>query len=242
MKNKIATILLFILFAIPIPISILVIPMSIICIFGILIGELRFFEIINTLLIMIISTSYLFIYVYALKKTWSENKITAKTFLPIAHCFMAFVVSLILINPIDSYIDQTTEYFGFTKKDFLVVEELDTHGGFQGEGSHYLILDCSHNKAKALEIVKNWNKLPLPENLNYIMYGEVRDGLTYGYELAKEAHIPKIENGYYIYRDRHPESNDSKDDTELLDRYSYNFLIAIYDCDTNRMYYFKYDT
>ena len=96
MKNKILIILLFILFAIPIPISILVIPMSIICIFGVLIGELRFFEIINTLLIIIISTSYLFIYVYALKKTWSENKITAKTFLPIAHCFMAFVVSLIL--------------------------------------------------------------------------------------------------------------------------------------------------
>ena len=238
MKNKITTILLFILFAIPIPISILVIPMSIICIFGILIGELRFFEIINTLLIIIISTSYLFIYVYALKKTWSENKITAKTFLPIAHCFMAFVVSLILINPIDSYIDQTNKYFGFTKKDFLVVEELDTYGGFPVDGSHYLILDCSHNKAKAMKIVKNWNKLPLPENLNYIMYGEVRDGLTYGYELAKEAHIPKIKKGYYLFENRNAESKDS---IELIDKRPDHFTIAIYDCDTHKMYYFKFD-
>ena len=242
MKNKILIILLFILFAIPIPISIFNIPFCVIWILGVLIEGLHFLEIIRALILIIISASYLFIYVYALKKTWNENKITAKTFLPIAHCFMALAVLLILIKPMDYYIDQTTKYFGFTKKDFLVVEELDTHGGFQGEGSHYLILDCSHNKAKALEIVKDWNKLPLSENLNYIMYGEVKDGLTYGYELAKEAHIPKIENGYYIFKDRHPESNDSKDDTELLDRYSYNFLIAIYDCDTNRMYYFKFDT
>ena len=242
MKNKILIILLFILFAIPIPISIFNIPFCVIWILGVLIEGLHFLEIIKVLILMIISISYIFIYVYALKKTWNENKITAKTFLPIAHYLLAFVAFLILINPIDYYIDQTTKYFGFAKKDFLVVEELDTHGGFQGEGSHYLILDCSHNKAKALEIVKDWNKLPLSENLNYIMYGEVKDGLTYGYELAKEAHIPKIENGYYIFKDRHPESNDSKDDTELLDRYSYNFLIAIYDCDTNRMYYFKFDT
>ncbi len=124
----------------------------------------------------------------------------------------------------------------------MVVEELDTHDGFPVDGSHYLILDCSNNKAKALEIVKDWNKLPLSKNLNYIMYGEVKDGLTYGYELAKEAHIPKIENGYYIFKDEHRESKDSTDDTDLLDRHSYNFLIAIYDCDTHKMYYFEFDT
>ena len=60
---------------------------------------------------------------------------------------------LLLMKPIDNYTDITTEYFGFTKKDFSVIEELDTHGGFQGEGSHYLILDCSDDKEKALEIV-----------------------------------------------------------------------------------------
>ncbi|MBO5742948.1 MAG: hypothetical protein J6R68_01525 [Clostridia bacterium] len=238
MKNKILIILLFILFAIPIPISILVIPMCVIWILGVLIAEFHFLEIIKALIMIIISTSYLFIYVYALKKTWVENKITAKTFLPIAHYLLTFVAFLILINPIDSYIDQTTKYFGFTKKDFLVVEELDTHGGFPVDGSHYLILDCSNNKAKALEIVKDWNKLPLPENLNYIMYGEIRDGSPYGDELAQEAHIPKIKNGYYIFENRDAESKDS---IELIDKRPDHFTIAIYDYDTHKMYYFKFD-
>ncbi len=112
MKNKILIILLFILFAIPIPISILTIPMCVIWILGVLIAEFHFLEIIKALIMIIISTSYLFIYVYALKKTWNENKITAKTFLPIAHCLMTLVVLLILIKPIDYYIDQTTKYFG----------------------------------------------------------------------------------------------------------------------------------
>ena len=99
------------------------------------------------------------------------------------------------------------------KKDFSVVEELDTHGGFLGDGSYYLILDCSNNKEQALEKVEGWNKLPLSENLNLIMYGGEKDGVTYGYELAEEAHMPSIDNGYYMFEDRHSESNDSRDDS-----------------------------
>jgi len=242
MKNKILIVSLFILFAIPIPFFTLVFLVSILWLLISIIEFLPFLEIINTLLRMIISASYLFTYVFALKKTWKENKISAKTFMPIAHCFIALMLLFLVIKPVDNYIDKTKQYFGFTKKDFLVVEELDTHDGFQGEGLYYLILDCSHNKTKSMQIVKNWKKLPLSENLNYIMYGEVKDGLTYGYELAKEAHIPKIENGYYIFKDEHSQSKDSTDDTELLDRHSYNFSIAIYDCDTDQMYYFEYDT
>ena len=149
---------------------------------------------------------------------------------------------LLSLKPTANYIGETTEYFGFAKKDFSVVEELDTHGGFNGDGSYYLILDCTNKKEQALEKVEGWNKLPLSENLNLIMYGGEKDGVAYGYELAEEAHFPKIENGYYIFEDRHSESKDSRDDSELFDRYSYNFSIAIYDCDTDKMYYFEFDT
>lgn len=243
MKNKILITVLFILFAILIPVSTIYFLMAYVWFFGVFTGDLSFIETISALLRMIISASYLFIYVYALKKTRKEKRISTKTFLPIVHCLFALLFIVLLIKPIDNYADLSAKHFGFAKKDFVVVEELDTHGGFQGEGSYYLALDCSENKEKSHKIIKDWNKLPLSKNLNYIMYGEVRDGLTYGYELAKkEAHIPEIKNGYYMFEDRHPESKDSKDDTELLDRHSYNFSIAIYDCDTNKMYYFEFDT
>lgn len=241
MKKKILIILLFILFAIPIPIAIVGFLFSFIVVAGVIIGELRFVEILSSLCVIASGATYLLGYTYALSKTWEENKITVKTFLPIISGLLATIL-LLLLKPINNYTDITTPYFGFTKKDFSIIEEFEDYGGFPVDGSHYLILDCSGNKQKALEIIKDWNKLPLSENLNIAMYGGEKDGIIYGYELAKEAHIPKIENGYYIFEDRHSESSDSKDDSELFDRYSFNFSIAVYDCDTDKMYYFKFDT
>ncbi len=124
----------------------------------------------------------------------------------------------------------------------MAVYEQDTHGGFMGDGTYSLILDCSDNKEKALKTVQNWNRLPLSENLNLIMYGGEKDGTQYLYNLAEEAHMPKITNGYYVFCDRSSESKDPVDDSELFNRYSYNFSIALYDCDTDKMYYFEFDT
>ena len=74
------------------------------------------------------------------------------------------------------------------------------------------------------------------------MYGGEKDGVIYGYELAKEAHMPKIENGYYIFDDSTLKDNDRSDNSELLNRSSFNFEIAVYDCYTDKMYYFEFDT
>lgn len=239
MKKKVSIILLFILFALPIPVAILGFLLSFIWLFASFIEYISFIEILTALFGTLIGGTYLFTYIFAFSKTWKENKTTSKTFLPIAHCLLILMFFL-LLKPVNNYIDKTTQYFGFAKKDFSVVEELDTHGGFLGDGSYYLILDCSDNKAKALEIVKDWNKLPLSKNLNHIMYGE--EDINYEINLAREAHIPKIENGYYIFEDEHSESKDSRDDSELFDRYSFNFSIALYDSDTDKMYYFEFDT
>ena len=40
------------------------------------------------------------------------------------------------------------EGFEFCKEDFVVIEELDTHDGFLGDGAYYLTLDCSKNQEK----------------------------------------------------------------------------------------------
>ena len=71
---------------------------------------------------------------------------------------------------------------------------------------------------------------------------EKKDGITYGYELAKETKIPQIENGYYNFYDRASKNKNNNDDSKLFDRYSFNFSLAIYDADTDRLYYFEFDT
>lgn len=134
------------------------------------------------------------------------------------------------------------EYFGFKTSVFTVIDEEDTHGGFLGDGSYYLILDCSQEAEQAAALIKDWTPLPLTENLQLIMYGGQRGGALYGYNLAEEAHWPVISNGVYKFVDRYSETADPSDDADLFTRSSFNFTVAAYDLDTNTLYYFEFDT
>jgi hypothetical protein len=135
------------------------------------------------------------------------------------------------------------EYFGFKTSSFAVIEESDTHGGFHGDGYYYLILDCSENREQAMELIEDWKQLPLTENLQIIMYGGEKDGISYAPKLPEEAHWPIISNGVYKFVDRYSEFvADRSDDAKLFDRHSYNFSVAVYDFDTDKLYYFEFDT
>ena len=138
--------------------------------------------------------------------------------------------------------DALSKYFEFNTSDFAVLEEKDTHGGFHGDGSYYIVLYCSQNADKARSIVENWTTLPLSETLHIVMYGGEKNGINYGYNFAEEAHWPTIKNGVYKFVDRHSESKNISDDSEILDRYSFNFSIAVYDLDSDILYYFEIDT
>lgn len=122
----------------------------------------------------------------------------------------------------------------------------DTHGGFHGDGSYYAKFNYTDVEAQSFItqlIDKNWNAMPLTENLNLIMYGGTRGNVTYNYNLAtNEANFPSIEHGYWLFIDRHSESDGSNSDTDLFRRHSYNFTLAMFDTDTNILYYFEFDT
>ncbi len=241
MKNKIIVIVLFILFALPIPVAMLGSLLTLLWFFASIAKEALIVEIIMALLGVVISTTYIFTYVRSLSQTRKDKKVSVKTFFPLFHCLVAFLF-LLSLTPVGKYISNSREHFGFAKKDFEVVEQLDTHGGFHGDGYYYLILDCSDNKEEALDKIKEWKQLPLSENLGLFVYGGLENGTTLRDGFAEVAHIPKIENGCYIFEDRNFESIDATDDTNLFSRGSYNFSMAIYDLDTEMMYYFEYDT
>lgn len=241
LKDRIIIIILFILFALPVPAAILGSLISLLWLFGSIITTVSFLEVVVAFAGVLIASTYIATYIFSLNQTRRNNKLSLETFFPVVHCLIACLF-LLLLNPVGRYISDSYQYFGFTKRDFSVIEEFDTHGGFHGDGSYYLILDCSENKQDALENASGWKPLPLSENLALIMYGGCKDGMWYGYNLAKEANIPAIENGYYIFKDRHSDSRNSADDSELFNRHSFNFSIAIYDLDTDIMYYFEFDT
>ena len=155
---------------------------------------------------------------------------------------IAAVIVCLLFTACNTVGSEQTEYFGFKTSEFTVIDEKDTHGGFQGDGAYYLLLDCSEKAEQAKALIQDWKPLPLTENLQLIMYGGEKNGVSYGYNLAEKAHWPIINNGVFKYVDRHLEAVDESNDAELFSRYSFNFSLAVYDLDANIMYYFEFDT
>ncbi len=125
---------------------------------------------------------------------------------------------------------------------FVVIDEKDTHGGFLGDGTYYIKLDCSENYMEIEDIMSEWPKLPLTRNLEIVLYGGERDGVAYAFDFAEDVGIPKPEHGRYFFIDRHREAKDRYSDSGLLDRYSFNFSVAIYDSDKKMLYYLREDT
>ncbi len=127
----------------------------------------------------------------------------------------------------------------------------DDHGGFHGDGTTFIALQFSNDEVlDEIRESEEWSSLPLDETVEILIYGkeyESEDGedfFQYGpYVTDDDFHplFPEVENGYYCLIDRYTPSPDEKE-TGILDRYSYNFTLGIYDTDTDILYYCEFDT
>ena len=123
----------------------------------------------------------------------------------------------------------------------------DTHGGFHGDGTSLVQLGFSNDSCE--EQIKDnalWKPLPLTENLTALVYGIRSETTAVGpyitFDDVGTPAFPVIENGYYFFLDRHSNSTDAHDDTNVLARPSFNLTIAMYDADTDILYYCEFDT
>ncbi|HZK33691.1 MAG TPA: hypothetical protein VFD33_00085 [Bacillota bacterium] len=69
------------------------------------------------------------------------------------------------------------------------------------------------------------------------MRGGILKGTDYNYNFADEVGMPKVENGYWFFNDRHKEVSEN-----LLERHSFNSTLAIPDTDSNVLYVYVLDT
>lgn len=114
-----------------------------------------------------------------------------------------------------------------------VLSHEDDHGGFHGDGTLIAALLIS-DEAAVGKIRESWKPLPLNDNLTRLNE-KFRTG-------AESTLFPYVENGYYCFIDRHHEAIDPNDDSSVHSRCSYNFTFAIFDTDTNTLYYAEIDT
>ncbi|MDD3394496.1 MAG: hypothetical protein PHG19_07640 [Anaerotignum sp.] len=149
-------------------------------------------------------------------------------------------------NGSDKEQKQISKELGIDVSDGTVMKSSDTHGGFHGDGTTFIELSFSDENCLE-EIKKNsdWKQLPLTDNLTALVYGKVIGQTSEGPYLTDENSdtlFPKIQNGYYYFCDTHTESVNHEDDSDVLNRYSFNFTIAIYDNDTEILYFSKFGT
>ena len=127
---------------------------------------------------------------------------------------------------------------GISNNTCEIVKEKDTHGGFLGDGDYFAKIKCSKIEDK---ILKKWNKLPLSDSLKEVTEMKQCTSKSCA-DIYERYNIPSIKNGYYYFEDRHSESTNTFDDSDINNRPSYNFTLAILDKDTNTIYYYELDT
>lgn len=129
-----------------------------------------------------------------------------------------------------------------------VISEHESHGGFNGDGTTFLSLQCIGEIGAEIAENDSFRKLPLSADIGIMLYGSdyVMYSETSRSPLSDGDHsplFPKIENGFYYFLDLYPQESKEPFDTDgFLDRYSFNFVIAIYDSDTDILYFCKFDT
>ena len=110
----------------------------------------------------------------------------------------------------------------------------DTHGGFLGDGDTFAVVQLTEEQALDAESMMAygepwWHPLPLTEELTRVLWGDA--------PLCRD--VPEVENGWYYFYDAqgHPYIEES-----IFSRFSFNFVLAVYDAESRMIYYYKLDT
>lgn len=111
-----------------------------------------------------------------------------------------------------------------------VLEHWDDHGGFHGDGSTFVKIKA----AVQIPETKYWHPLPAPEN--------IAKALSFCRDEKDLREIPEVANGYWFFQDRHIQSMYPASYAAIHQRSSWNFTLAVYDTDTEMLYYFEFDT
>ena len=129
------------------------------------------------------------------------------------------------------------ESIEFNTSNCKVENEIDTHGGFLGDGEYFAKITCS----KIEELSTHWKELPVSSLIDYPTKMKTCTGNGCN-DIYDRFNIPNIKNGYYYFHDRHSLATNEYSDLGLNNRSSWNFTLAILDIDTNIIYYYELDT
>ena len=159
----------------------------------------------------------------------------------IIQCLLGICIITILISACQSY-DDISVMLGADVNSAKVIFSENSHGGFHGDGEKYLIFKFDDDSFEnTIKEDNTWHKLPVADDaVTALLYGLETPEMTYGPYINQD--IPKVSNGYYFFYDRHADRINPFDASDVLNRGSINFTAALYDADTDTLYYMELDT
>ena len=125
-----------------------------------------------------------------------------------------------------------------------IITDTDSHGGFHGDGITFL--EVAFEDDSCLNQIKgnsSWKQLPVSYPVDALLYGTQNGSSSIGPYVTEGGKklFPKTEAGYYYFKDRHTGAG-GQGSKDVVNRHSFNFTVALYDEDTQTLYYCEFDT
>ena len=178
---------------------------------------------------------------FLLHPVWSENAVRSphiKTFVRLAGSIVVLMGCFLRVGEDDFWQRHISESLQIDASKGTVVNSYDDHSGFHGDGTSYVVLSFENDELEqGIAAPGGWNHLPLTENLETLIYGTRTDTETIGPFIGIT--MSRAEQGYWYFYDRQGETTD---DSDVLNRRSFNYIFALYDAEKDLLYYCEYDT
>ena len=168
-----------------------------------------------------------------------------------AFCMVAALSLLLTACGSQTPQEEVSQALGIDLSSGQVISASDDHGGFHGDGTTFVQLQFSDGEAlKQIEESGDWEAFPLDRTAQALVYGVTEEtgteetGITifqtgpYLNDSDGNPLVPEIQEGYYRLIDRHAQAGES----DILDRHSFNFTLALYDTETDTLYFCELDT
>ncbi len=157
-------------------------------------------------------------------------------------------IGLLIMQP-KSTQRSISEEIGIDVTDAELLSEMDTHGGFHGDGISCVVLQLNEKTAQEEIRTQGWAEFPMDETAKALLYGVTKttpEGVwMMGPYLRGEDEkplVPHMDKGHYFLLDRHSDAKPNQNDAEILQRASINVTIAVYDDVSHLLYVCKLDT
>ena len=178
---------------------------------------------------------------FLIHPVWGAGAVNSphiKTYVRLAGAAIVLMGCFLRVGEDDFWQRRVSESLQIDASEGIVVNSYDDHSGFHGDGTSYVVLSFENEELEqGISAPGGWNHLPLTENLETLIYGTRTDTEAIGPFIGIT--MSKAEKGYWYFYDRQGETTD---DSNVLNRGSFNYTFALYDAEKDLLYYCEYDT